>query len=117
MTMASQRPSSRRRPARRVGASGPLTGTGASPAIHGASTWPRSYQVPTLVGGTAISGAALADATPTGAPDDHMPGAAQPDSSAAADTAASARKPRARTRSEGRSGKFISTTGKGFTCA
>ena len=32
MTMASQRPSSRRSPAMRVGAAGPLTGTGASPA-------------------------------------------------------------------------------------
>ena len=83
----------------RVGAAGPVTGTGASPAIHGASTWPRSTQVPTLVGGTWISGAAALPATAAGLPRsghlaDHVPGEAQPASRAAPARVASASAPR-----------------------
>ena len=89
--MASQRPSSRRQPATRVGAFGPVTGTGESPASQGALNSPRSIQLPMLVGGTVISGARvpwLVPASVAGAgPVGIAPGAAQPASAAASATA------------------------------
>ena len=89
--MASQRPSSRRQPTTRVGAFGPVTGTGESPASQGAFDWPRSTQVPMLAGGTVISGACVPWAVPAtvdGAPSVGVDGvAAQPARTAASASA------------------------------